>query len=207
MKITQEQATHYYDKFAKVYDLISSKRYYRKPRNFAIADLNLIQHQIVLNLPCGTGQNFEDFQEYLSNTWKIIGIDLSNGMLEKARGKIKKHKWENIQIIKEDATKIDTRWIKNEFGSDIKIDAVFCDLGLSGFPQWQAIIDNMISILRPKGQIVIMDWYIEKPTLRGKFIRWVGKGEVDRPIWQYLEEKVTNFKLDNSFKNGDVFVA
>ena len=52
-----------------------------------------------------------------------------------------------------------------------------------------------------------MDWYIEKLNLRGRFIKWIGKGEVNRPIWQYLENKVANFKVDNSFKKGEMFVA
>ena len=56
-------------------------------------------------------------------------------------------------------------------------------------------------------KIVIMDWYMEKRTLRGAFIEWIGKGEVTRPIWQYLKPKVKDFKLDHSFNRGGVFVA
>jgi len=203
----QKKATKYYDRFAKIYDLVSSKSYYNKPRNFALKELNLTKHQYVLNIPCGTGQNFEDFQKYLQNTGKIIGIDLSQGMLEKAKDKIENNKWNNIQIIKGNATEIDTEWIKKEFNADLKFDAIFCDLGLSGFPEWGKVIDSLILLLKPNGKIVIMDWYIEKTNLRGMFIKWIGKGEVNRPIWQYLENKVANFKVDNSFKNGEMFVA
>jgi hypothetical protein len=52
-----------------------------------------------------------------------------------------------------------------------------------------------------------MDWYIEKPSLRGNFVKWIGKGEVNRPIWQYLEVNVNDFKVDSSFNYGGVFVA
>ena len=203
----QKKATKYYDRFAKIYDLVSSKSYYSKPREFAIKEMYLNENQNILNIPCGTGQNFVDFQKYLKDTGKIIGIDLSQGMLEKAKGKIEKNKWSNIQIIKGNATEIDTEWIKKEFNTDLKFDTVFCDLGLSGFPEWEKVIDNLISLLKPNGKIIIMDWYIEKPNLRGLFIKWVGKGEVNRPIWQYLENKVSNFKVENSFKNGEMFVA
>lgn len=65
----------------------------------------------------------------------------------------------------------------------------------------------MISILKPKGRIVILDWYIEKPNLKGVFVKWLGKGEVDRPIWQYLKTKVSDFKVTDTFKNGAIFVA
>ena len=193
------------NRFSKVYDLISSKRYYHKPRKYAIEQLKLQKHQIVLNLPCGTGQNFSYFQGYLCQTGQIIGIDLSDGMLQKAKQKVKKNNWQNITIIKGDATKINPSWVKEHLG-EIKIDTVLCDLGLSGFPKWKQIIENLINILKPNGTIVIMDWYIEKPSLRSEFIKWVGKGEVNRPIWQYLETKVQDFEI-KTFKSGDVFVA
>jgi ubiquinone/menaquinone biosynthesis C-methylase UbiE len=204
--INQEKVTTYYDGFSIVYDLISSKRYYHKPRKYAIELLNLQKHQTILNLPCGTGQNFSFFQKHLNETGQIIGIDLSRGMLKKAEQKVKQNNWQNVKIIKGDATKIDATWIKDHLG-EIKINAVLCDLGLSGFPKWQQVIDNLIAILEPNGKIVIMDWYIEKPSFRGKFINWIGKGEVNRPISQYLQSQVSDFEVNHSFKKGDVFVA
>ena len=203
----QDKAKKYYDRFSKVYDWISSKSYYRKPREFAIEQLNLGLNQTVLNIPCGTGQNFEYYQNILSNSGTVIGIDISKGMLEKAQEKIDENEWKNIQLFKADATKIDTEWVKIKLGPELKFDSIFCDLGLSGFPNWERVIDNLITLLKPNGKIVIMDWYINKPSFRGAFIKWIGKGEVNRPLYQYLENKVTDFKLDNSFKSGQMFVA
>ena len=125
----------------------------------------------------------------------------------KLEEKIEKNNWTNIQIFKEDATKINSEWVKKEFNLELKFDSIFCDLGLSGFPEWEKVIDNLISLLKTNGRIVIMDWYIEKPSLRGNFIKWVGKGEVNRPLYQYLENKVTDFKVNKSFKSGQMFVA
>lgn len=207
MEEKQKRVIKYYDRFAKVYDWISSKSYYRKPREFAIEKLDLSKNQVVLNIPCGTGQNFEYYQKHLSNTGTIIGIDLSQGMLEKAKKKMIKNNWTNIQTFKEDATKINSEWVKNEMKSELKFDSILCDLGLSGFPEWQKVIDNLISLLKPNGKIVIMDWYIDKPSLRGRIIKWIGKGEVNRPLFQYMENKVKDFELNQSFKNGQMFVA
>lgn len=39
MKITQDEAIRYYDRFSKVYDFISSKAYFHKARNYAVAEL------------------------------------------------------------------------------------------------------------------------------------------------------------------------
>ncbi len=195
MNKDKTKISNYYDTFSNFYDLFSSKAYYRIPREFAIKELSLDLNQTILNVPCGTGQNFEYFENYLNNTGQIIAVDLSEGMLEKAHIKVKKYKWKNIELMKEDVTKIDVDWVQCKLGNNLQFDAIFCDLGLSGFPQWEEVIDNLISLLKPNGKIVIMDWYIDKPSLRGSFIKWIGKGEVDRPLYQYLEKRVCNFKL------------
>lgn len=204
----QKKAIRYYDKFSVVYDYLSNW-YYKKPRNYAIKELDLKTGKSVLNLPCGTGVNFQYFENYLKNTGIIIGIDLSSGMLKQAKQKSDKNGWTNVNLELENATKIDQKWFEN-YNKTNKLegfDAIFLDLGLSGLPEWRNIIDNMISLLNPNGKIVILDWYLEKPSLRAKFVKWIGKGEVDRPIWQYLKSKVSEFKLDDSFNFGGVFVA
>jgi ubiquinone/menaquinone biosynthesis C-methylase UbiE len=203
----QKEAIQYYDKFAKIYDWVSSKSYYKNSREYALNELDLKPNQAVLNIPCGTGQNFIYFQKYLSNTGTIIGLDLSTGMLKQAQEKKDKNQWDNIKLLTADATKVNVDWINSNIKQDFKFDSILCDLGLSGFPDWEQVIDNLLSLLKPNGKIVIMDWYIDGPSLRGSFIKWVGKGEVNRPIYQYLENKVNNFKLNNTFKSGQMFVV
>lgn len=207
-KEKQEKVIRYYNKISVIYDFISNW-YYEKARNYAIEELELKKGQTVLNLPCGTGMNFKYFHRYLENSGRIIGIDLSRGMLNQAKRKIEKNGWANIETELNNATKIDQKWLEeySKQKEPITIDAIFCDLGLSGLPEWRNIIGNMISILKPNGRIVILDWYLEEPSLRGKFVKWIGKGEVDRPIWQYLKTKVSDFKVDDSFNNDGVFVA
>lgn len=201
----QSRATEYYNKFSKVYDYLSPKIYYHKARNQAVKELYLKEGMSVLNVPVGTGQNFEYFQQYLKNTGTIIGIDISPGMLEKAELKTKKHHWSNIELFNCDVLAINETLAEDN--RELAFSAILCDLGLSGFPNWEDIIDNLITMLKPEGRIVIMDWYIPHSSLRGQFIKWVGKGEVNRPIGQYLESRVDAFNIDSSFNRGGVFVA
>ena len=205
----KKRAESYYDKFSFVYDLLSPENYYHKARTDAVKELYLIENQTILNVPIGTGQNLEYFQEYLKNTGLIIGVDLSEGMLSKAQKKIELNKWSNVELLKKDALSINKLLITPILKSknQEKVDAILVDLGLSGFPSWKKCIDAYIDLLTPKGRIVIMDWYIEKNNLQGAIVKWIGKGEVNRPIYQYLESKVDNFKVDTSFNRGGVFVA
>ena len=205
----QDKVTAYYDQFSKVYDVFSPKAYYHKARLHAVKNLQLTNGKAVLNVPVGTGQNFEYFQNYLKNSGIIVGIDISLGMLGKAQNKIVQNKWNNIKLLNQDVTNSDFSTVREflEASSFQGFDAILCDLGLSGFPDWRNVIDKMVSMLSLNGRISIMDWYIEKPSLRGSFIKWVGKGEVNRPIWQYLETKVGDFQVNSSFNRGGVFVA
>lgn len=207
-KKEQEKAIEYYDKISGFYDFISNW-YYKNARIYAIGKLGLKMEQTVLNVPCGTGVNFKHFQKYLENSGLIIGVDLSRGMLEQAERKTEKNGWTNIDLVLENATKIDRIWLEkySKSNEQNKVDAVFCDLGLSGLPEWQNIIDNMISILKPNGRIVILDWYLEKSSPLAKFVKWIGKGEVDRPLWQYLKPKVSEFELEEFGIFKGVFVA
>lgn len=205
----QNNATAYYDQFSKVYDVLSPKLYYHKARLHAVKELQLTKGKTVLNVPVGTGQNFEYFQKYLKNNGIIVGVDISLGMLDKAQNKILQNKWNNIKLLNIDVTKLDNSSISDLI--DVKefqgFDAILCDLGLSGFPRWEKVIDKLVSMLARNGRIAIMDWYIDKPSLRGSLVKWIGKGEVNRPIWQYLETKVDGFHVNSSFNRGGIFVA
>ena len=64
-----------------------------------------------------------------------------------------------------------------------------------------------MTTLKPGGRLVVMDFYIPRKSLRGVLIRWIGKGEVDRDIPGYLRARVSDVRVDDSFKGGDVFVA
>lgn len=207
-KEEQDKAIEYYDKISGIYDFISNW-YYKKARKYAIEKLEIKKGQTVLNIPCGTGVNFKYFQSILENTGLIIGIDLSGGMLNQAKQKTEKKGWTNINLELENATKIDQNWLTeySKRNGPIEINAVLCDLGLSGLPEWQKIIDNMISILGPNGNIVILDWYLEKSGPLAKFVKWIGKGEVDRPLWQYLQTKVSDFEIEKFGLFNGVFVA
>jgi ubiquinone/menaquinone biosynthesis C-methylase UbiE len=202
-------AKSYYNRFSKVYDWLSPKAYYHHARQAAIDSLELTEGQTVLNVPIGTGQNLEYFQQHLKGTGKIIGVDLSEGMLSKAFDKVQEQEYPNVVLHNSDVSELNAAWMRQniELNPEQKVDAVLCDLGLSGFEDWRSIIDNLLDVLKPDGKFVVMDWLIEEPSLRGEFIKWIGGGEVDRPIPTYLETKLDGFVFDHSFNRGGVFVA
>jgi len=199
----------YYDKFSRVYDIFSPKVYYHRARDAAISSLDLQKGQTVLNVPVGTGQNLEYFQNYLHGTGQIIGVDLSEGMLSKAFKKISSNGYSNVSLEQRDVAEINAAWLEDfrKNNPNTQIDAILCDLGLSGFEDWEQVIQNFISVLKPEGRLVVMDWELPEPSLRGEFIKWIGGGNVDRPIPSFLSTQLDQFTVDHSFNRGGVFVA
>ena len=70
-----------------------------------------------------------------------------------------------------------------------------------------ALPSGLLHVFVCGGTGISMDWYMKAVDLRGKFINWVGKGDITKPTWQYLKSRVDNFRIDSRFKKGDVFVA
>ena len=205
----KKKVSKYYNRFSKFYDKLSPKGYYLKARKKAVDELELKKGDTVLNVACGTGQSFEFFQEYLKDTGLIIGLDFSDGMLSKAKEKVKRNNWKNIQLINGDANLLSEAWLTNQIGQakKLQIDASICDLGLSAMPDWENVLNRIMEVTKPNGKIVIMDWYMEKLTIRGQFVNWIGEADITRPTWKYLETRADNFKIDRSFNRGGVFVA
>ena len=202
-------AKSYYNRFSKVYDWLSPKAYYHQARQAAIDSLELTEGQTVLNVPIGTGQNLEYFQKHLKGTGKIIGVDISDGMLSKAFQKVREQDYSNVTLQNTDVSMLNQAWLEQYRvdNPNEPVDAIICDLGLSGFDNWRGVVDDLLDILKPEGKLVVMDWELPEPSLRGAFIKWIGGGEVDRPIPAYLQTKLDSFELDHSFNRRGVFVA
>jgi hypothetical protein len=79
---------------------------------------------------------FQIFSKLSGNSGLIIGIDLSGGMLDQAKRKTEKKGGTNIDLELDNATKIDQNWLAEYSGrkGQIKIDTIFCDLGLQDYP-------------------------------------------------------------------------
>jgi ubiquinone/menaquinone biosynthesis C-methylase UbiE len=110
MSITLEnqQLVNTYRKRAKHYDWLSRLYYligfrYTGYRKNAVKALGLNQGDTVVEIGCGTGANLPLLQEAVGPTGKIIGVDLTDAMLEQARQRVAQAGWKNAQLIQSDA--------------------------------------------------------------------------------------------------------
>ncbi|PIN80210.1 hypothetical protein COV11_04460 [Candidatus Woesearchaeota archaeon CG10_big_fil_rev_8_21_14_0_10_30_7] len=117
-------------------------------RKKAINKLELQKGETILVVGCGTGYGFEYILEKIGETGKLIGIDYSSHMLEKARKKVKKYLWKNVELIQADAAKYTTK----------NVNAVLYSYSITMIPEWKKSLQNSYKSLKKNGRLVIVDF-------------------------------------------------
>lgn len=169
-------------------------------RKKAIKMLKPLKPKSILDVATGTG----DFaiEALRLKPDKIIGVDISDGMLSVGRQKIKNKKLDGIiELRNGDSEKLPFE--KNNF------DAVIVAFGVRNFESLKNGLSEMLRVVRPGGMVVILEF--SKPAkfpfkqlynFYFKFVlpkigRWVSK---DSSAYTYLPESV------QAFPDGEGFV-
>ncbi len=139
----------YAGKVAKNYDLPMS-HFFGRFKKSAFNSSSLKSGDRVLVFCCGTGLDFPYILKKIGNDGKIVGVDFSSEMLSKAKGKIRKNKWGNIELIEADITGFRDKLDKN-------FDVGVCTLGMSIIPEYKSAYYNLISYVKKQGEIIIGD--------------------------------------------------
>jgi ubiquinone/menaquinone biosynthesis C-methylase UbiE len=98
----------------------------------------------VLEIGVGTGRNLP---EYASAT-RLTGIDLSDGMLERARARAKEI-GRDVELLRGDAERLDF--------PDASFDTVVFSLSLCSIPDDAAAVREAARVLRPGGRLVLVE--------------------------------------------------
>ncbi|MEP2670397.1 MAG: bifunctional demethylmenaquinone methyltransferase/2-methoxy-6-polyprenyl-1,4-benzoquinol methylase UbiE [Cyclobacteriaceae bacterium] len=169
-------------------------------RKKAIKQLRSIAPKQILDVATGTG----DFaiEALKLNPDKVVGVDISEGMLEVGRTKMKERKLdEKIELLYGDS--------ENLPFEENKFDAVIVAFGVRNFENLENGLAEMLRVVRPGGKVVVLEF--SKPrkfpfkqlyNFYFKFVlpkigRWVSK---DSSAYTYLPESV------QAFPDGEGFV-
>ena len=136
-----------YQKQAKAYD--QSGIHGLEPwRKEAVKQLHLKSGNLVVDLGCGTGLNFPWLQEAVGPQGRIIGVDLSDAMLEQARRRVAGAGWKNVELVQADAASY-------EFPA--QVDGILSTFALTFIPQVKLVIQNGCRALAPGARWVVLD--------------------------------------------------
>lgn len=200
----KQQVAEMFDKIAFRYDFMNRflsggiDIYWRKR---AIRELREIAPKKVLDVATGTG-DFALLTAKLIRPEKIIGIDISEGMLQLGRKKVEKELLnDRIELVKGDSEAIN--YPENTF------DAITVAFGIRNFEDLDKGLAEMKRVLKPGGKLVILEfskprqkWFSGFYNLYMKIFapgiaRWVSK---NKDAYSYLHSSV------KAFPEGDTFL-
>jgi ubiquinone/menaquinone biosynthesis C-methylase UbiE len=182
----------WYDVFSRFYDA-SLEELYADARAAAVEALDLRPGHTVLDLPAGTGQSFDGLVAGVGQTGGLVGVDLSAGMLARARARVQRAGWPNVQVLRADVLALEAAQLV-EAGAPASFDRVHVFLGLTAFPRHPEAFARVWSLLRPGGRAVVVDVYAERPGLRGRMVNLVARADIRRRAWEPLQAVAHDFE-------------
>ena len=199
----KEQVASMFDNISETYDFLNhfmSLGIDILWRKKAISELKALQPRLILDVATGTGDfAFEAIK--ILNPEKVIGVDISDGMLEVARKKIKDRNLGSIFSVQMG----DSEGLHFD---DNLFDAVTVAFGVRNYENLEKGLADMYRVLKPGGKIVILEFSKPRkfpikqgynfyfnhitPTLGKIFSK-------DNKAYTYLPESVA------AFPDGDAF--
>ncbi len=169
-------------------------------RKKAIRELKSLNPKSILDVATGTGDfAFEAIK--ILHPEKVTGVDISEGMLEVARRKIKARKLEHVFSV----SLGDSEMLPF---SDNQFDAITVAYGVRNYEHLEQGLADMLRVLRPGGKIVILEFskpqaFPIKPLYNFYFKQitpFLGKiFSKDARAYQYLPESVAAFPDGKAF--------
>ncbi|SEL55464.1 methyltransferase domain-containing protein [Haloferax larsenii] len=117
-------------------------------RERARAALALDSGDVVLDVGCGPGVNFDALRAAVGDEGTVLGLDYSDGMTVTARERIERDDWANVHVVRADAARLPLC---------TSFDAAYATLSLSSMANPKQGIDSVYDALAPGGRFVVFD--------------------------------------------------
>lgn len=198
----KEQVAQMFNKISRRYDFLNhflSLGIDISWRKKAIKLLESQSPQYILDIATGTG----DFaiQAMDLNPDRIVGVDISQGMLEIGRRKIsEKGLQEKIDLQFGDSENLDF--------NDNNFDAVIVSFGVRNFENLRCGLKEMYRVLKPKGTVIILEFSKPRQFPFKQIYGWYFKNVLprvgrlvskDNSAYRYLPESVEHFPSGQRF--------
>ena len=125
-------------------------RFYKAIANRLVEFANLQNGQKILDIATGTGIVALNAAQKVGSQGKVIGVDISAGMLNNAKQKLAETSLQNVEFIEADAETLDF--------SDNSFDAVLCSLAVCYLTNIPAALRKWHRLIRKNGFIAFNVW-------------------------------------------------
>ena len=194
-KNSQEFFTKHASEFHEKQDLIASHEQYGETLEDLVATLNLQQTRTALEIGPGEGALLPALSQRFQH---VIGLDVSEAMLKKARVTVAEQNLKNIALLHGDC----------QFALDqgVQADLVTCNMVLHHVPAPKEIFNLSAELLKPDGCLLITDLCAHDQTWARESCGdlWLGFAPEDLTRWakeaQLAEEQTQFLALRNGFQ-------
>ncbi len=176
-----------YTSYAGIYDRLFGKVFH-EGRESAIRNLSVKPNERVLEVGVGTGLALPMYPRHC----RIVGIDLSEGMLSRARERAQQQGMDHVELHRMDAGAM-------EF-PDSSFDTVVAAYVVTAVPDYRSVVNEMIRVCRPGGRIIMLNHF----TNGNKLIAAVEK--VISPLTKHLGWR-TDLSLNTVLEGTTLHVA
>lgn len=152
---------------------------HRAMRRRSVDALDLAAGDSVLELGCGLGNSFPALRERVGAAGRVVGVDYSQGMVERAAERVRANGWENVHVVRADATRPCA--VASAF------DGVYAGMSLTAMPDAGRVVRQAHRALRPGGTLAVLD---ARPFQRFP-------ATVLNPVVVPLAERLTNWYPDS----------
>jgi demethylmenaquinone methyltransferase/2-methoxy-6-polyprenyl-1,4-benzoquinol methylase len=159
---TRERLIATYRKKARHYDITS--RFYPAPgypqrsqRLRTVQALSLRSGATVIDIACGTGLNFPIIERIIGPGGQIVGVDITDAMLTRARDRVSAHGWDNVSLVQSDAA---------EYVFPSRVDAIMSTYAMTQIPECAQVIANGAAALSAGGHWAVLDLKVPGSTPR-----------------------------------------
>jgi ubiquinone/menaquinone biosynthesis C-methylase UbiE len=162
MLLSKEEVRRLYRRTARFYD--AALWMYRltgadRHRKLAVAALGVRPGDTVVDLGCGTGANLPLLRDAVGSSGRVIGVDLTDAMLERARRRIERAGWENVEVVEADLA---------AYTMSPGAAGAVATFALEMVPEYDAVIRGVAEALRPEGRLVL--YGLKRPE---RWPRWL----------------------------------
>lgn len=147
-----------YEKMASVYDLFFGITLHHG-RAKAIRRMAITPGAEILEVGVGTGIGLPLYPR----TCSVTAIDLSDGMLERARTRVRQYNLRNVRLMQMDATQL-------KF-PDKSFDIVYAPYFISCVPDPLAVTREMRRVCKPGGRLVFLNHFLSDNVVGSKLER------------------------------------
>ena len=201
----KKQVAEMFDKIAPKYDFLNHFLSLNIDKIWRKKSIKLLQNskpELILDVAAGTGDFALEVYKQLKPR-KIIGIDISEGMLKAGEEKIRKKGLSNI-ITFETGDSEELKFSDNFF------DAVTVAFGVRNFEHLKIGLKEMYRVLKPSGNLVILEFSQPEKFPVKQFYGFYSKNILpffgklfskDKSAYTYLPESVNAFPYGEKFVN------